>query len=132
MLPTALGAAKIDVPASAKLDGVNLLPYLTDKTKESPQRNLYWRYGEQYAIRSGNWKLVHSMDRVSNPPVYKTGLYDLANDPTEEHDLSAEQPEKKAALQKQWDAWNAENVPALWVPGSADEEAKPKDVKAKK
>jgi arylsulfatase A-like enzyme len=132
VLPTALAAAKVELPMSAKLDGVNLLPYLTNKSKEPPQRNLYWRYGEQYAIRSGNWKLVHSMDRVTNPPVYKTGLYDLSKDPTEAQDLAAAQPEKKAALQQQWDTWNADNVRPLWIPGAADEDSKPGNAKPKK
>ena len=121
VLPTALAAASVTVAADAKLDGVNLLPYLTGKTKEAPQRNLYWRYGEQYAIRQGDWKLVHSMERVTNPPVVKTGLYHLAKDLGEEHDLAAEQPAKAKALQKLWDEWNAQNVPALWTPGSNDD-----------
>jgi arylsulfatase A-like enzyme len=80
MLPTALAAANVSVPADAKLDGVNLLPYLTGKTNELPQRNLFWRYGEQNAIRQGDWKLVHALDNTVTPPVLKTGLYDLAHD----------------------------------------------------
>jgi arylsulfatase A-like enzyme len=118
VLPTVLAAANVPVAADAKLDGVNLLPFLTGKTKEPPQRNLYWRYGEQYAIRQGDWKLVHSMERVANPPVVKTGLYNLAEDLAEERDLSTEHPEKAKALKSQWDEWNAQNVSPLWSPES--------------
>ena len=115
LLPTALAAAKADVPKDAKLDGVNLLPYLTGQTKEAPRRSLFWRYGEQFAVRQGEWKLVHAMDHVSKPPVYKTGLYDVARDPAEERDLSAEHPEKVKALRGAWEVWDKSNVAPLWT-----------------
>ena len=41
-----------------KLDGVNLLPYLDGKNTGAPHETLYWRFGEQMAIRQGDWKLV--------------------------------------------------------------------------
>ena len=41
-----------------KLDGVNLLPYLEGKNTAAPHETLYWRFGEQMAIRQGDWKLV--------------------------------------------------------------------------
>lgn len=122
MLPTALAAANVSMPADAKLDGVNLLPYLTGKA-EAPQRNLFWRYGDQYAVRQGDWKLVKTMEQVSKPPVYTTGLYNLANDLSEKRDLSAEHPDKVKALQKLWDEWNAQNVRPLW--GGATEDDTP-------
>jgi arylsulfatase A-like enzyme len=121
LLPTALAAANIKTPADAKFDGANLLPYLTGKVAAPPQRNLFWRYGDQYAIRQGDWKLVHSMDQVTKPPVLKTGLYNVASDAGEEHDHSAEYPEKVKSLQKLWDEWNAKNVPALWDSNTKDE-----------
>ncbi len=121
LLPTALATAKVNVPKDAMLDGVNLLPYLTGKADRPPERNLFWRYGEQYAIRQGDWKQVHSMDQVAKPPVLKTGLYNLARDPAEEHDLSADHPEKVKALKDLWDEWNTQNVPALWDSGTTTE-----------
>ncbi|MCB1208359.1 MAG: sulfatase-like hydrolase/transferase [Verrucomicrobiales bacterium] len=120
ILPTALAAANVTVPADAQLDGVNLLPYLTGKS-EAPRRNLFWRYGEQYAVRQGDWKLVKTMEQVAKPPVCTTGLYNLATDLTETHDLSAEHPDKVKALQQLWDAWNAKNVPPLWGGGTEDD-----------
>lgn len=99
ILPTALAAAQVKVPATAALDGVDLLPYLTGKSEAPPARNLFWRYGDQYAIRQGDWKLVRSMDQVTKPPVLKTGLYDLSRDPAEARDLSAEYPDKVKELQ---------------------------------
>lgn len=121
MLPTALAAAKVSVPADAKLDGVNLLPFLTGQTKQPPHDNLFWRYGEQNAIRQGDWKLVRALDTTATPPVLRTGLYDVVHDAAEEHDLSAEQPEKVRELQSLWAEWNKQNVSALW---SADAKGK--------
>jgi len=119
MLPTALAAASEEVPAAARLDGVNLLPYLTGQTNEPPHRNLYWRYGEQTAIRRGDWKLVSALDQSTKPAVLTTGLYDLAHDAAEQHDLSAEHPAKE--LRALWEEWNEHNVPALWTKDSKDE-----------
>jgi arylsulfatase A-like enzyme len=121
MLPTALAAAKVEVPADAKLDGVNLFPYLTGNTTEPPQRNLFWRYGEQTAIRQGDWKLVRAEDQSTKPAVLKTGLYNVATDPAEAHDLTAEQANKVKELQGLWNEWNKNNVPALWTKDSKDE-----------
>jgi arylsulfatase A-like enzyme len=121
MLPTALATANVSVPEDAKLDGSNLLPYLTGKAEQLPQRNLYWRYGEQTAIREGDFKLVQALDQSVNPPVLKAGLYDVVRDAHEEHDLSAKHPEKVKDLQRLWDEWNKQNVPALWTKDSKDE-----------
>jgi arylsulfatase A-like enzyme len=109
------------VPADAKLDGINLLPYLTDKTTEPPQLNRFWRYGEQTAIRQGDWKLVRAEDQSTKPAVLKTGLYNVATDPAEQHDLTAEHANKVKELQGLWNEWNKKNVPALWTKDSKEE-----------
>jgi arylsulfatase A-like enzyme len=80
--PTALAAAEVEVK-DAKFDGVNLLPYLQNKVSAPPHDTLYWRFGQQMAIRHGNYKLVKA---VGND---KPELYDLAADVSEKNDLSA-------------------------------------------
>src|ERR1043166_3192828 len=57
VLPTALAAAGATPKPDWKLDGVNLLPYLTEKSSP-PHPALYWRFGQQIALRMGDWKLV--------------------------------------------------------------------------
>ncbi|MSU48379.1 MAG: sulfatase [Opitutus sp.] len=120
MLPTALAAAGVAVPVSALLDGVNLLPFLTGKRTRPPHEALFWRYGDQMAVRFGDWKLTCALDTTLHPPVLRTGLYDLAHDAGEAHDLSATQPILVAELQKHWDAWNVRNVAALWSGDAKD------------
>lgn len=110
-LPTALAAAGLKL--DDKIDGVNLLPYLSGKKKGAPHEALYWRFGEQMAIRRGDWKLVRAGGRGTAAPE-KPLLINLAKDTGEQTDLSEKEPKKYKELQAAWDDWNSELVPALW------------------
>ncbi|MCX6376503.1 MAG: sulfatase-like hydrolase/transferase [Armatimonadetes bacterium] len=103
--PTALAVAGAE-PKDAKFDGVNLLPFLT-KDSGTPHDVLYWRYGEQYAIRKGDWKLLKTQDGQPE-------LYNLADDISEKTDLSAKNPEKVKELSDLYEKWNSELAPPLW------------------
>ena len=118
ILPTALAVAGVDVPADANIEGVNLLPYF-DGQQAAPHEELYWRFGEQMAIRQGDWKLVRYDGRVDGTPntVTEAKLYNLKDDIGEERDLADENPAKAKELQTAWDAWNEENVAPLWGGG---------------
>lgn len=109
ILPTALAAAGVTIDPSWKLDGVNLLPYLTGAEKAKPHESFFWRFNEQWAVRDGDWKLVVS--RIDGP---QPKLFNLAEDIGEANDLAAKHPEKVAELKKEWDAWNKGNVPPKW------------------
>jgi arylsulfatase A-like enzyme len=119
--PTVLAAAGVTVPAEARLDGVNLLPYLTGQKTEVPHDVLYWRFNfparqpdrHKWAIRQGDWKLFTDIDanrRRSDQPVRDGNLklVNLATDVGENTDLSKEHPEKVKALAEAWKKWNAE------------------------
>src|SRR5436189_157057 len=56
VLPTALAAAGVAVKPEWQLDGVNLLPYLIGEKPGVPHEALYWRFGQQIALRMGDWK----------------------------------------------------------------------------
>jgi arylsulfatase A-like enzyme len=123
LLPTALAAA--GVPSrDAKFDGVNLLPFLTGKTSTPPHAALFWRYGEQIAMRQGDWKLTRALDPTSKPPALITGLYNLREDVAEQRDRSATEPAKRKELERLWDTWNVGNVKALWGGAGGSNEAK--------
>jgi len=119
LLPTALAAASA-LPADGAFDGVNLLPFLTGRTSEPPHAALFWRYGEQFAVRQGDWKLVRALDSTVSPPALKTGLFHLREDEGEQRDLSAKEPAKAKELQALWHQWNVDNVKPLWGAGSDD------------
>ncbi len=111
ILPTSLAAAGAPADPAWKLDGVNLLPFLTGENKARPHQTLYWRFGEQMAIHHGDLKLVKA--RLGGPT---PELYDLAADIGESKNLAAAQPEKAAELQAIWDKWNAEQAAPISGP----------------
>ena len=105
VLPTIVTAAGGKVDASWKLDGVDLMPYLTGANKARPHETLYWRFGPQWAVRQGDMKLVVSKGGGGQPE-----LYNLADDFAESKDLAAAQPEKAKELQALWNKWSAEQA----------------------
>lgn len=107
VLPTLLAAAGAPKP-EVELDGVNLLPLLEGKETRLAPRELYFRFGVQHAVRAGDWKLVKATKDM------KPMLVNLANDPGEQKDLTAENPAKAAELQGLWDRWNATMTPPRW------------------
>jgi arylsulfatase A-like enzyme len=111
ILPTSLAAAGVKTDPAWKLDGVNLLPFLTGENKGKPHDVLYWRFGEQWAIRKADMKLVASRLDGKEPR-----LFNLAEDIGEAKDLTAAQPAKVKELKADWDAWNAEQAKPLWQP----------------
>jgi arylsulfatase A-like enzyme len=119
LLPTALAAAGVEAQPDWKLDGVNLLPYLSGQRNDKPHETLYWRFGQQMAIRHGDWKLVRYDTAADGGPagVTPAKLYNLAADIGEANDLSAQQPERVKELQAAWDKWNTGNVPPRWGGG---------------
>ncbi len=107
---TALAAAGVEVKPDWKLDAVNLLPCLEGKESKPPHDALYWRFGEQMAIRKGDWKLVKAENS-------STQLHNLAEDIGESRNLMSANAEKAKELQAAWDAWNAQLAKPLWGGG---------------
>lgn len=109
---TALAVAGADESQS---DGVDLLPFLSAKKSGTPHDVLFWRsrtMSNNYGARQGDWKFVHSTEGDANPGPKQTParemLFNLATDISEQHDLSAEKPEKLAELKKLYEAWSDE------------------------
>jgi arylsulfatase A-like enzyme len=112
LLPTSLSAAGAPVPEI--FDGVNLLPLLKSGERLAP-RTLYWRFPfpsfcPVWSVRQGDWKLVK--EAVRNPGggfarTDRTGLYRITEDIHEDNDLSAQYPEIRQRLQREYDAWEA-------------------------
>jgi arylsulfatase A-like enzyme len=106
---TALAVAGLE-EKSMKLDGVNLMPFLTGEKKSAPHEVLYWRFGQQTAIRKGDWKLVRGAGSQS------LQLFNLATDIGETNDLASKESAKFRELEADWKKWNAELVPPAWKP----------------
>ena len=115
--PTALAAAGIEISPDWKFDGVNLLPFIAGQTTGSPHETLYWRLGQQNAIRHGDWKLVQYDLNVESSPTREVSpkrLYQLSKDIGESHDLAADYPEKVKELDSLWQSWNSQLAKPLW------------------
>ena len=125
LLPTIITAAGGKVDPEWKLDGVDLMPFLTGANKARPHETLYWRFGPQWAVRQGDMKLVVSKGGSGNPE-----LYNLANDVSESKDLAAAQPEKAKELQALWSKWSAEQAEPS-VPDAPANQNKNKNKKKK-
>jgi arylsulfatase A-like enzyme len=120
ILPTALAAVGAKVDAQWQLDGVNLLPHFQGTNTELPHAHLFWRFGTQRAIRSGAWKLVQAREeRGGSIQIAKAGpwrLYNLRQDPAEQNDLIAKQPDKARKLTQLWEKWNTQLPTTAWQP----------------
>ena len=88
-----------NVPPGA--DGVTFLPYLQGEKADAPHEALFWRFGQQIAIRKGDWKLVKApgggVPQGANSGVATTQgaqLYNLAQDIGEKTNLADKEPEK--------------------------------------
>lgn len=125
LFPTFLAAAGAAVPTKAPLDGVNLLPYFSGTEKNDPHERLYWRFGEQRALRQGDWKLLKARGDA------QAQLFNLATDISESKNLAAVEPEKLKELQAAWDEWNSTLVEPSWKPNAQQPGGKKKGGKKK-
>jgi arylsulfatase A-like enzyme len=123
---TALSAAGISAERDWQLDGVDLLPYLSGDNAAMPHDALYWRFGQQMAIRDGDFKLVRydtnadTLTGAGGQPVSSAQLYNLKDDVGEKKDLAATMPLKLKELQAKWDNWNKGNKPPRWGGGGGE------------
>lgn len=109
LVPTALAAAGAKIEAG-RFDGHNLLSYLIGKMN-IPREALYWRYGEQRAVRKDGWKLVKTRKNG-------TELFDLSSDISESTNLAESKPEKLRELDQLLAAWESQMIEPRWRPRS--------------
>jgi arylsulfatase A-like enzyme len=126
--PTFAEAGKGKLPESQPVDGVSLLPVLKDPAASLNREAIYfhfpcylqgysggegaeaqrppWRATPCSAIRMGDWKLIK---------YFETGeveLFNLANDPGEQNDLSKKEAAKANELEAMLKAWQKQtNAP---------------------
>lgn len=95
---TATSLAAAGTRDLALLDGIDLLPYLTGKAEKLPERSLYWRFWNQAAIRSGNWKylLTGSGQEL---------LFNLQTDKEEQNNLLNQQQDLAAKMRSDLRQW---------------------------
>lgn len=97
-VPTFVHAAGGSIRPQEKLDGVDLLPFLTGNAGTIPREPMKWLYTVGSAIRDGDWKLVRLPDRL---PM----LYHLPGDPAELDDVSQAHPDRTRAMLRELGLW---------------------------
>ncbi|MFH0990037.1 MAG: sulfatase-like hydrolase/transferase [bacterium] len=107
--PTALVAAGGAITPEMKFDGVNLLPYLSKDRTDRPHNKLYWRMGNKYAFRFGDWKLVKEQGES------EWSLFNLAEDIGEKENLAKAQLERVKEMSRMYEEWEAGTEKPKWV-----------------
>ncbi|MBI1373563.1 MAG: sulfatase-like hydrolase/transferase [Phycisphaera sp.] len=100
VMPTLLSLAKVDAKLDRPLDGVDLSKVLLERASLG-ERQLYWEFSGQQAMRDGPWKLVRNTKGSKG-----TTLYKLTEDLGEEKDVASANAERFERMQAELDAWN--------------------------
>ena len=97
LMATAVDLAGVQYPAHVKpLEGRSLAPLFTGG--QIQREALYWEHEGNRAVRAGDWKLVAEHGKPWE-------LYHLAQDRSEQRDLSTREPERVRQLAALWDAY---------------------------
>ena len=108
--PTVLTAAGVET--DAVFDGVDLTPRMQPgRDGETIHEALFFRTGPEYAVVSGDWKLLSNTREGAFP-----WLFDLANDPSERDLMTFSKPEVVRDLQARFRAWETGMKPSGWTP----------------
>ena len=85
------------------IDGISIRDLLLSG-EQLPERDLFWSFKNQKAIRRGPWKLVSTAknDTITNE------LFNLKTDMSEQYDLSAEEPQLTSELLEELDHWHVD------------------------
>ena len=109
--PTFIAAAGGNVMEDDNLDGVNLIPWLTNMRDDKPHNSFNWKFTISAAIRDGEWKLIRLPDRL---PM----LFNLIDDISEQHDLAAKYPERTKRMLKELGEWDVSLPHPLFLEGA--------------
>jgi arylsulfatase A-like enzyme len=124
LLPTICEAAGVD---PGRVESTSLMPTLLGQSQDLSSRTLFWvrREGgrpyfgqDYYAVRRGPWKLLH------NTPFQTYELYNIGNDPREEHNVIEQQPEIARELIAKLSAHIQQAGRVAWQPPLVRDNAK--------
>jgi arylsulfatase A-like enzyme len=101
-LPTLLAAAGVKPESAYPPDGVDLLPVLTNRTREF-ERTVFWRTQDMGVARSGQWKYVRWGEHEY--------LFNLAHDETENANFILTNAREHERLRQAYAHWDAQMLP---------------------
>jgi len=107
VLPTIAGICKARIPATRKIDGISLLPFIDGKkSEENRPLFFYWtRHSPELysniALQKGRYKLVGNADYNSSPDKFE--LFDIEQDPFERNNIVKDHPDRAAEMKIELD-----------------------------
>lgn len=105
---TVLAAVGIALPDDRITDGKDILKVALDPEQPSLDRPLFWRSGGYKVVQQDGWKL-QLLEHNG-----KTWIFNLNEDPTEQRDLSALNPEKLNELRKVLYSIDDQMIKSMW------------------
>jgi arylsulfatase A-like enzyme len=100
-LPTIAELCGVPTP-NVRLDGKSLASVIRSADAPTPHDALHWQSGGSWAVRSGDWKLIHdALDTTRRAPGVRIPgdfLVNLRDDPSEATNLAAGHPDIVARL----------------------------------
>lgn len=105
---TSLMAGGGKLPGDRVFDGVDLVPFITDKVQGIPHDQLAWRRSPNASIRKGDWKLWKDLTGKF------TLLFNLKDDPNESVNLADKEPAKLKELSDAFDQWAKDLQDPAW------------------
>ncbi|WP_166830217.1 sulfatase-like hydrolase/transferase [Thalassoroseus pseudoceratinae] len=107
-LPTV--AELCDVRTPQNIDGQSLVPVVVSAEVSTPHDTLHWTFGNSWAVRHGDWKLIANPRDTSNRgPLGKEDKLFLSNvnqDKSEMENLARKNPNTVKELKALHDAWS--------------------------
>ena len=101
-MPTLCGLVGYSPKRDLKWDGRDVWQSISQGTDRA-ELSFYWRTPNASAVRLGDWKLI--VPKKGKGPE----LYDVTNDPYEEHDMAKQQPDRVKNLKKRLAALSADD-----------------------
>ena len=109
VFPTIAAAVGAPLPDGEPIvDGVNLLPYLSDEKQGAPRTGIVWRSGRYKAVLYGDHRL--QIDENQN----KTVLYNIKEDIGERHNLAQSHPDTVELLKGVLERAESKFVKPMW------------------
>jgi arylsulfatase A-like enzyme len=121
LYPTLLGIAGGSLEQKLPLDGIDIKEALLENKPISRKELLLYSVPRGGTIRVGDWKVVISgQNNPNRPQGVKKELFNIKDDPYEQNDLAASNPEKLQELLERYEFYAKQSVPPLNKPIPAD------------
>lgn len=120
LYPTFAECAGARLPVNQPIDGVSLLPVLTDPQAKLPRDALFWHYPHYHhdrpagCIRTREWKLIEFLDGSGDVELYR-----IAEDVGERQNLAESRPQVVRRLLSRLHDWQESVVAEMPLPNPA-------------